>query len=67
MRSMVEGAFRKLRVLAPPLHHPSGGPPPPTGEQKDASGVNVDWPAWSADASRLQPSMPHAVAYLEPR
>ena len=35
MRSMVEGGFAgsaELRVF-PPLHHPSGGPPPPTGEE----------------------------------
>jgi hypothetical protein len=34
MQSMVEGyvpqALRKPRV---PLHHPSGGPPPPMGEE----------------------------------
>ena len=44
MRSTVEGVFRERRELALlPLHHPSGGPPPPTGEEKDATGMNVDW------------------------
>jgi hypothetical protein len=34
MRSMVEGELLKLGAPASlPLHHPSGGPPPPAGEE----------------------------------
>ena len=47
MRSMVEGECRERGVVALlPLHHPSGGPPPPTGEEGQLT-------ASSRDAVRL--------------
>jgi len=33
MRSMVEGAHLSMLAALAPLHHPSGGPPPRTGEE----------------------------------
>ena len=43
MRSMVEGVFQERRVRLAPPPPPFGRSPSPTGEEKDATGMNVDW------------------------
>ena len=48
MRSMVEGAMPEAPLSEVfPLHHPSGGPPPPTGEERGrAQRTLYSWLIW---------------------